>query len=70
MRQSKRTGGGGLGEKGVGGVRKEGEETGEEVGVLKRVGKGGRGGNSGKLRNNAQVSQTTRAKSRLKGGSQ
>ena len=28
MRQSKRTGGGGLGEKGVGGVREEGEERG------------------------------------------
>ena len=27
MRQSKRTGGGGLGEKGVGGVREEGEES-------------------------------------------
>ena len=44
MRQSKRTGGGGLGEKGVGGVREEGEETGEEVGVLKRVGKEGKRG--------------------------
>ena len=44
MRQWKRTRGGGLGEKGVGGVREEGEETGEEVGVLKRVGKEGKRG--------------------------
>ena len=43
MRQSKRTVGGGPGEKGVGAVREEGEER-AGGGVLKRVGKGGKRG--------------------------
>ena len=70
MRQSKRTGGGGLGEKGVGGVREEREERGGG-GSSKKSGKKGE---AGKIAANyatmLKISQTTRAKSRLKGGSQ
>ena len=43
MRHSKRTGGGGPDEKGVGGVREEGEER-AGGGVLKRVGNRGKQG--------------------------